>query len=124
MAGTSSKLAPAIALGAGLLFVWSALRNKSILGAAQAAVQGKSPTTAASTPETAPNPNAIGNSINAAGAGTVVTGKGSLTHAALMALWISVGGSTATANNAACHAIQESTGNPLATSANPDGGTN
>jgi hypothetical protein len=55
---------------------------------------------------------------------TVPAGKGSFSHAGLMTLWEQAGGSAATANNAACHAIQESSGDPAAESANPDGGTN
>lgn len=50
--------------------------------------------------------------------------KGNYTHADLMQLWQSAGGSAKAANNAACHAIQESSGDPNATSSNPDGGTN
>lgn len=49
---------------------------------------------------------------------------GSYSTAQLQALWRSAGGSAATAANAACHAMQESSGNPQVTSANPDGGTN
>jgi len=46
------------------------------------------------------------------------------THGQLANLWRMAGGSQGTANNAACHAIQESSGESGATSANPDGGTN
>ena len=49
---------------------------------------------------------------------------GTYTHAQLMTLWTLNGGSSATANNAACHAIQESSGRSWVTSPNPDGGTN
>jgi Lysozyme like domain len=42
----------------------------------------------------------------------------------LEALWEQAGGSDATAVNAACHAMQESSGEPDVTSPNPDGGTN
>lgn len=45
-------------------------------------------------------------------------------RAQLEALWIQAGGSQATAANAACHALQESGGDPQVTSRNPDGGTN
>jgi Lysozyme like domain len=48
----------------------------------------------------------------------------SYTHDQLMQLWQANGGSSSSAKNAACHAIQESSGNPKATSHNPDGGTN
>jgi len=46
------------------------------------------------------------------------------TYAQLEQLWINNGGSKATAPVAAAIAMAESSGNPLATSANPDGGTN
>jgi Lysozyme like domain len=65
------------------------------------------------------NPNAVGQAV-AAGAGTGDT----YDHAQLVALWQQAGGSSGTANNAACHALQESGGRPGVTSANPDGGTN
>jgi hypothetical protein len=45
-------------------------------------------------------------------------------NAAIAALWEREGGSAATAANAACHAMQESSGRSWVTSSNPDGGTN
>jgi hypothetical protein len=42
----------------------------------------------------------------------------------LEALWEQAGGSPSTAVNAACHGMQESSGNPGSSSPNPDGGTN
>jgi hypothetical protein len=65
------------------------------------------------------NPNAYAQAI-VSGAGAA----GTYSHAQLMQLWKSVGGSAATAQNAACHAIQESSGRPKVTSSNPDGGIN
>lgn len=56
--------------------------------------------------------------------GSGLPSAGTYTHAQLMELWQQAGGSAASANNAACHAIQESGGNPQATSQNPDGGEN
>lgn len=112
------------ALAIGGLFIYSAVTNKRVLSATQKLVQGQNPATAAA------NPQVITAGAAAGGSGTVTTGavpsggKGTLTHAALMALWISAGGSPSKANNAACHAIQESGGRPLVTSPNPDGGTN
>jgi hypothetical protein len=58
----------------------------------------------------------------AAGAAPSVTG--SYTTATLGTLWTSQGGSSATAFEAANIAMAESSGNPSATSSNPDGGTN
>ncbi len=42
----------------------------------------------------------------------------------LDALWLKAGGSQSSAQNAACHAMQESSGSATVTSSNPDGGTN
>jgi Lysozyme like domain len=65
------------------------------------------------------NPNALGQAV-AAGAGT----GGTYDHAQLVALWQQAGGQQAAANNAACHALQESSGNPNAISYQPGGNTN
>lgn len=48
------------------------------------------------------------------GTGTAQFGGGSFpfTHAQLMKLWVQAGGPQSTANNAACHAMQESSGHP------------
>lgn len=45
-----SKLIPAAVGGIGALFLWSALKGKSILSATQATIQGKNPKFAAATP--------------------------------------------------------------------------
>jgi hypothetical protein len=55
---------------------------------------------------------------------TPAVSGGTYTHAQLMKLWTVNGGDPNAANNAACHAIQESTGQSWVTSTNPDGGTN
>jgi hypothetical protein len=49
---------------------------------------------------------------------------GTYTHAELVSLWQQAGGSAGSANNAACHGIQESGGDAMAISDNPDGGKN
>jgi hypothetical protein len=49
-----------------------------------------------------------------AGAGEFGGGNLPFSHDALVKLWVRAGGSQSTANNAACHAIQESSGNPSA----------
>lgn len=56
--------------------------------------------------------------------GTGAAAGRTLGPASLAALWEQAGGSAATAGNAACHAMQESSGRPQATSPNPDGGEN
>jgi hypothetical protein len=55
---------------------------------------------------------------------TPAVSGGTFTHAQLMTLWTANGGNPGAAQNAACHAIQESSGQSWVTSANPDGGTN
>jgi hypothetical protein len=55
---------------------------------------------------------------------TPAVSGGTFTHAQLMTLWTANGGDPNAAQNAACHAIQESSGESWVTSANPDGGTN
>ena len=105
-----------IALGtilAGSVSLYAGLKGYSLPHALQSLVQGKAPTVLA---------NQITGS--AGGSSAPPPPGGSYSHAQLMDLWQQAGGSAATANNAACHAIQESGGNPDATSANPDGGTN
>jgi hypothetical protein len=52
------------------------------------------------------------------------TGSNALTNAEIIALWIYEGGSLNTAGVALARALSESSGNPAATSANPDGGRN
>lgn len=51
-------------------------------------------------------------------------GGGNLSGFQIIALWIYEGGSINTAGVALARALSESSGNPAATSANPDGGTN
>lgn len=55
---------------------------------------------------------------------SAVPAAGSYGPSSLERLWEQAGGSSSTAYNAACHAMQESSGNPVVTSSNPDGGTN
>jgi hypothetical protein len=52
------------------------------------------------------------------------TGSSALTNAEIIALWIYEGGSINTAGVALARALSESSGQPNATSSNPDGGTN
>lgn len=114
-------------IGAGGLLLYAGIKGKSVPAAIQAVIQGQSPATAAAAnPIT--SPPVTGGGGGAGGGGLSGAGgpppKGSYDHAGLMQLWVQVGGAPAAANNAACHGIQESSGNPNATSPNPDGGTN
>ena len=110
-------------VAAGLTFVFAGIKGYSIPQTLQDIVQGKSPlkqaqTTDITTPASTP--------VTAASVATSAaqTAGGVYDHAQIMSLWVLAGGSTATANNAACHAMQESSGNPDVLSSNPDGGTN
>lgn len=109
----------AAVIGAGALFVYSGLRGFSVLKAVQNVITGQGPNTGQTS-----TPLNSGTVQTATGPGAANPSAGAWTHAGLMTLWQSQGGSAATANNAACHAIQESSGNASVTSPNPDGGTN
>jgi len=105
-----------IALGtilAGSVSLYAGLKGYSLPHALQSLVQGKAPTV-------------LANQITGSAGGSPAPPPpgGSYSHSQLMGLWRLAGGSAASAQNAACHAIQESGGNPLVTSRNPDGGTN
>jgi hypothetical protein len=113
---------PALAMMAfGAMFIYSGMKGYSILQTVQSVISGKSPakqtqTTGIGTPS---------DSVAGSTAGSVSNpSAGQWTHSGLMTLWQSNGGSASTANNAACHAIQESSGNASITSPNPDGGIN
>lgn len=114
---------PALAMmSVGGVFIYSGLKGYSVLVTIQAIITGKAPpkiqTTGIGTPTLANS--AAGQTPGNASNPTA----GQWTQSGLVTLWQSAGGSSATANNAACHAIQESSGNASVTSPNPDGGTN
>jgi hypothetical protein len=114
------------AIAVGSVFLYSAVKGKSVLASAQAIIQGKSPQSVAQstniTDNTAADTAAGTNSLGVQNSG--LPSAGTYNHAQLVSLWTQAGGSPATANNAACHGMQESSGNPQATSSNPDGGEN
>jgi Lysozyme like domain len=106
------------AIGAGVVFLWGGVKGYSPIKAFENILKGKNP-----------NENqtsaALVNSGSSGGNAPAYTGPSqTYTHATLMLLWQQAGGSPASANNAACHAMQESSGKSDAQSANPDGGTN
>ncbi|HLK00467.1 MAG TPA: hypothetical protein VKU39_11240 [Streptosporangiaceae bacterium] len=103
------------AIGAGTLLIWSGIKGKSITQALQAVIQGKPP--AAAGPS-------VSDAGTAGGGGSKTPAGATFNAGQLAALWLTAGGDPAQAANAACHAMQESSGNPKATSSNPDGGTN
>jgi hypothetical protein len=110
-----------ILAGGGALLIWSGLKGKSWSTVLKGILQGKKPgdiTTAYDITGTgAGGPNSAGLPPSAPSGGL-------WTQSTLEGLWVSAGGSPASARNAACHAMQESSGNASVTSSNPDGGTN
>lgn len=119
MAGAKTSGVVAVAIGS--VFVYAGVKGFSILKAVQSVIQGKPPATGQNVALLSTAPTAGITSGAGLGASTP---KGAYDHAGLMKLWTANGGDASQANNAACHAIQESSGNPNATSSNPDGGTN
>lgn len=117
---------PALAMmGIGVLFIYSGVRGYSVLKTVQSVISGKSPagqtqSTGIGTPTSSMASSVAGSTVGSTSNPTA----GQWTHSGLMTLWQSAGGSAATANNAACHAIQESSGDASITSPNPDGGVN
>jgi hypothetical protein len=107
------------AVTVGGILLYGGIRGYSILKAFQNILQGKGPNEGQ---QVALLTNAA--SVTSGGINSNVPIAGAYTHDGLMRLWQSEGGPSATANNAACHGMQESGGNPKITSANPDGGTN
>lgn len=122
MAGRVDGIAVGV-MGAGALFIYAGLRGVSVLRAVQSIVRGQAPPSspASSSASSAGSSTFLGlPGIQA----SALPSAGTYTAGQLQTLWIQAGGDPAQAPNAACHAVQESGGNPLATSPNPDGGTN
>ena len=109
----------AVAAGsAGVIFLWGALHNKSVLQTLKDVISGKQPQGAPEQAATVPA------NVASSSATAPLIGTGTYSESQLRALWVMAGGSQATAQNAACHAMQESSGNASVTSSNPDGGIN
>jgi hypothetical protein len=110
------------ATAGGLVLIWSGIKGSRVTDTLKAVVSGQQPAGANAYPVTADTGS--GAVATASGPGSANPAAGTWTHAGLASLWQQAGGSAATANNAACHAVQESSGNASVTSPNPDGGTN
>jgi hypothetical protein len=109
------------AIGAGAVFIYAGLRGVSVLKALQNIVRGQAPPAGTSSASSAGLSTSAGiPGITAAG----LPARGRYTAADLRQLWTANGGDPAAAANAACHAMQESSGNAAVTSSNPDGGIN
>jgi hypothetical protein len=72
----------------------------------------------------APAVAASGGAAAASGGAAAAGHAGTYGMSSLEALWEQAGGSPSTAVNAACHGMQESSGDRYSSSPNPDGGTN
>ena len=112
------------ALAAGSVLLYSAVMNKSALSTIEAVIKGNPPS-AAKAPAPASGVTAAAGLTGESGVQpSGLPSAGTYTPGQLQSLWVMAGGSQAAKINAACHAMQESDGNPLVTSPNPDGGIN
>ena len=100
----------------GAVLVWSGWKGTTLAATFKSLLAGN---LSAPVTETAPSATTA---ATATGAAPAVSG--SYTAAELEALWTSQGGDASTAFEAAQVALSESSGDPDATSPNPDGGTN
>lgn len=124
MATAGKESVVVLGLGAiGTLLVWSGIKGKNWTAVLRDLIAGQSPTEAGKIPIVSA-PIAGQSLIVGSAPGITDTVKGNYSEAQVRALWISLGGSSSTAQNAACHAMQESSGNPGVESPNPDGGAN
>jgi hypothetical protein len=112
------------ALGTGSLFAYAGIKGYSVPHAIQALITGKAPSTGGQASPVGTPGGGGGGVQTPTGPGSVNPTAGTWTHSGLVGLWQMAGGSASSANNAACHAIQESSGNASVTSPNPKGGTN
>lgn len=116
-----------LAAGGGAILFWSGVKGHKWSTVLRDLIAGKQigspnlPITSASNLTTQQQQN-IGNPAINYGYGS--SSGGVWNQASLQGLWIAAGGSSSTARNAACHAMQESSGNARITSSNPDGGEN
>lgn len=121
-----SGLAVGAAAG-GIVLVWSGLTGAKVSATLSSLVAGQKPAGQGAVPITASYDAATQSSASSSGgavAASSAPGASSYNTAGLEALWQQAGGSAASAPNAACHAMQESSGQAAVTSANPDGGIN
>jgi Lysozyme like domain len=108
------------ALAIGSVFLYSAVKGKSVLSTAQSIIQGKSAGTVAKTTgisQVVPTDSITLTGGITGGVGTAP--KGSYNQSSLQQLWISNGGNPSAAQNAACHGMQESGGDPNAKNGSP-----
>ena len=119
-----TKMSGLVAVGVGALFVYAGARGFSILKAAQNVIRGTAPQTAQTVSPLAQPGSQISSGVVPGGPGVGSHSGGLWSAGALRQLWIMNGGNPAAAQNAVCHAMQESSGSATVTSSNPDGGIN
>jgi len=120
-----AKLTGIAAAGAGALFVYAGIRGFSILKATQNVIRGLPPQSGQTTARLAqPGSETGSQTLPGPGPGVGSHSGATWSSGALRQLWLMNGGDPATAQNAVCHAMQESSGSATVTSSNPDGGTN
>lgn len=107
------------ALAIGSIFLYSAVKGKSVLASAQAIIQGKSAGTVPQSTGISDITSADTSLIGGITGGVGSAPKGSYNQSSLQQLWIANGGSPSTAQNAACHGMQESGGDPQAKNSTP-----
>jgi hypothetical protein len=125
MAGKGTAAALALA-AAGTLLAWSGIKGKNWTAGLRDLIAGQSPLEAGSIP-IVPSSGSASEAVDTSG---VVPGqvgsptRGVYSEPQIKALWLLAGGTSNSAGNAVCHALQESSGSATVTSRNPDGGTN
>lgn len=125
MAGKGTAAALALA-AAGTLLAWSGIKGKNWTAVLRDLIAGQSPLEAGTIPIVASS----GSATEAIDSSGVVPGqvgapaKGVYSESQIRALWLLAGGTSNSAANAVCHALQESSGRASVVSNNPDGGQN
>jgi hypothetical protein len=105
----------------GVILLYSGIQGTTISDTFQSFLSGKTPAAGTETIDTSAVPES---GAPTAASSATAPASGNYTTAELESLWTSNGGSSGTAFVAAQVALAESSGDPDATSANPDGGTN
>lgn len=127
MAGRLDGVALGV-VGAGGIFIYAGLRGVSVLQALRQIIRGQAPPAGSGSSSSSGASTFLGvpgvTAPGLPGVGGTVGSGGTLTAVQVQALWIRNGGDPGQARNAACHAMQESSGRTGVTSSNPDGGVN
>src|SRR5690348_7540303 len=96
-------------MAAGSIFAYAGIKGYSVLQSVQTIISGKSPVGQSQTTGIGtPTASTASVTLPSGASATANPKSGTWTHDGLMKLWQQAGGSAGSANNAACHAIQES----------------